>query len=540
MSGVVNGDDVKSFDELLLNWCGYGRWQFSLLALLSLVFFFAPFFTLSMMFIGATPDYRCIDHLSGNETFTQVQHLSSRCWSGNDSGSISSAKPCSNWVFDNSTFTSTIVTEWQLVCSRRYLLSLAQALVMFGGLVGSIITSQLGDIIGRKPVFMVAIVLFVSDAYVAALTNNMVVFFISRFVAGATISMMIEGEMVIIAELVPPSKRAKFIFLMMAPFPMSITILSALAFMVRDHNTLQLLLAVPTTLLLLNLLVIPESPRWLVQKRKFREAVAVFRSGASWNGRHIESDHQQELLISEMKQVCRMERHSTDEKQNLNAFSAICSNFHELFSTSRMRLNIIITILLRFTACGSYYGLSFDIAQLSNNPFLAVALAALIEVPVYFSFSIINKLGRVKCTAASFAISTFVMFFSFVPVGKTVWLFSCLLAKLSMATSFCMVYIHTPEYLPTPVRALGSALSQTAMRLGGAVAAFVVFLTSKWHPSAPAGIFGTWTLAACVLSLLLPETVNKQLPETVSEVDLLYQTRSTRESLPLQPVPRQN
>nr|XP_055170998.1 solute carrier family 22 member 6 isoform X3 [Nyctereutes procyonoides] len=65
---------------------------------------------------------------------------------GTDANSTGATEPCTNgWIYDNSTFPSTIVTEWDLVCSNRALRQLAQSLYMVGVLLGAMVFGYLAD-----------------------------------------------------------------------------------------------------------------------------------------------------------------------------------------------------------------------------------------------------------------------------------------------------------------------------------------------------------------------------------------------------------
>lgn len=53
-------------------------------------------------------------------------------------------------------------------------------------------------------------------------------------------------------------------------------------------------------------------------------------------------------------------------------------------------------------------------------------------------------------------------------------------------------------------------------RIGGVLAPYVNFLTEIWTPL-PLVVFGALSFICGLLSLLLPETHNKKLPETIEE-----------------------
>ena len=59
-------------------------------------------------------------------------------------------------------------------------------------------------------------------------------------------------------------------------------------------------------------------------------------------------------------------------------------------------------------------------------------------------------------------------------------------------------------------------LSSAAARVAGILSPFMLELKSVWEPL-PFVLFGTLSIAAGLLALLLPETRNKILPETMEE-----------------------
>ena len=63
-------------------------------------------------------------------------------------------RPCETWEFDQTDFQSTITSDFNLVCGRDYLTSLAQTLYFVGMVAGVFTFGVLSDIYGRKKVLV--------------------------------------------------------------------------------------------------------------------------------------------------------------------------------------------------------------------------------------------------------------------------------------------------------------------------------------------------------------------------------------------------
>ena len=80
-------------------------------------------------------------------------------------------------------------------------------------------------------------------------------------------------------------------------FPLGEVIIGLLAIGVRDYVTFQWILAIPCLILAaLTLWIIPESPRWLINKKKYKEAKKVVQSAAKFNKVGIRSFHHITML----------------------------------------------------------------------------------------------------------------------------------------------------------------------------------------------------------------------------------------------------
>ncbi|KAJ8021281.1 Solute carrier family 22 member 6 [Holothuria leucospilota] len=75
----------------------------------------------------------------------------------------------------------------------------------------------------------------------------------------------------------------------------------------------------------------------------------------------------------------------------------------------------------------------------------------------------------------------------------------------------------------------GIGLFSTSSRIGGILAPLILILEEVW-PSLPVLIFGSFSIAAGCLCLLLPETKGKPLPSTTRETKSLYRKIDSHES----------
>lgn len=94
--------------------------------------------------------------------------------------------PCKSFTFDRSKFTSTIASEWNLVCSESYKVSLAQTVYFLGQMIGIIIFGILSDKFGRKRMFIPLSCLMSLFGVVASIVGSYEGFLVMRFLMALT------------------------------------------------------------------------------------------------------------------------------------------------------------------------------------------------------------------------------------------------------------------------------------------------------------------------------------------------------------------
>ena len=230
-----------------------------LIAYMSVMWLIFPTFSMSMMFVGATPQFKCADGFDVNATFASLPAETPKCRPLSDNTST-----CTRWVYDDSVYESTVVTEWDLVCGRKPLLSLLQSLLMVGGIAGAMIGGQLTDRFGRRPVFLPVMLLAIACSFSVVLVEDYVSYAALRCFTGFAMAGMIASQFVLVTEMCGSKLRAMFINLSFTPFSVGIMLVAAASYGIRTRWLLQLSFALPSLLLLPNFWLMPESPRWLV------------------------------------------------------------------------------------------------------------------------------------------------------------------------------------------------------------------------------------------------------------------------------------
>ena len=89
---------------------------------------------------------------------------------------------CHDWDYDTSTFSRTIITEWDLVCTKSNLVNLSQTIFMFGILIGSMLFGTLADKFGRRRPLVVAVIVQLLTGTATSFAPGFWIFVFLRFI----------------------------------------------------------------------------------------------------------------------------------------------------------------------------------------------------------------------------------------------------------------------------------------------------------------------------------------------------------------------
>ncbi|XP_035825611.1 solute carrier family 22 member 1-like [Aplysia californica] len=234
-------------------------------------------------------------------------------------------------------------------------------------------------------------------------------------------------------ELVGPSKRKYAGVVIQIFWCIGIFLQTGLAFGTREWRHLQMSICAGTVLLFSYWWLVPESPRWLINKGRLEEASDVIKKAAKVN---------KVTLSEKVSSLQEIELDGQGEK------------IWHMFTTP----TLIIRSGIIFFNC-------------SKSEWINVVLALV---------------GRFGASAA-----------------------------------FAVIYIYSAELFPTVMRNSGMGVSSVCARIGGILAPFVGDLGSVLEGdiavALPLIVFGGLCLTAGLLDLLLPETLNRKLPDTVED-----------------------
>ncbi|KAF6334283.1 solute carrier family 22 member 12 [Rhinolophus ferrumequinum] len=328
--------------------------------------------------------------------------------------SEAATEPCvDGWVYDHSTFTSTIVAEWDLVCDSQALKPMAQSIFLAGILVGAAVCGQTSD----------------------------------RWLA--------------------------------------------------------------------------ESARWLLVTGRLERGLQELQRVAAINGKRAVGDTlTTEVLLSAMQ-------------EELSVKQAPAS-LGTLFYTPGLGLRTCVSIPCWFAFGFTFFGLALDLQALGSNIFLLLVLLGAFDIPAKIStLLLLSRLGRRPMQASSLVLAGLcILANTLVPLEMVALRAAlALLGLCGVGAAFICITIYTGELFPTVLRMTAVGLGQMSARAGGILGPLVRLL-GVHSPSLPLLMYGAVPVLSGLAALLLPETQNLPLPDTIQDVQnqaVKKATHGTRE-----------
>jgi MFS transporter, putative metabolite:H+ symporter len=375
-----------------------------------------------------------------------------------------------------------------------------------GQLFGALFFTALAERFGRIPGATAAVGIMSVMSLGCVFAGSFWGLLVLRFLQGIGIGGHMPVAAAYISELSRARGRGRFFLLYEMIFPIGLMAtgqIGALVVPALGWQAMFLAGAVPGIILTLLVSRLPESPRWLIARRRFEEA---------------------ERVIEEIEASTDLRVEATPSEGRVSSDRGRRGWWRELVSpTYRGRTLIVWTLWASayFVANGlnnwmpslynTVYGLELQ-TSLRAASMTNVAQVALLLVCAYT----IDRIGRRKWVTASFVLGG-ILLGTLGALGAENVVSVMILGPLSygiIGSTNAVLYLYTPEIYPTRMRAIGTGLATSWLRLASAVGPTLVGLMVDARGVAPAflmfaGVSGLGALAATRMI----ETRNRPLEE---------------------------
>ncbi|XP_036620245.1 solute carrier family 22 member 11-like [Trichosurus vulpecula] len=536
-----------AFEDVLPEVGDKGRFQ-----ILQVLSFALPLIFISMQYLienftAFVPEHRCWVHLldntsallnvSGNLNFSSLLKLSipldsngklEKChrffWpqglplGPNVTGQNLSQlemEPCvDGWVYDQSIFTSSIVTEWDLVCDSQILKSLSQSIFLSGILVGYLIWGYLLDRFGRKRMLPPSYLMMAVFSTGVAFVQSFPVYCCLRFLLGFSISGIILCGGTLAMEWTTSQHRPLVIVIFSLCTSVGHLSLGVLAYGLQEWRKLQLVVSAPCFAFFLTSWWLQESARWLIVRNKYSDALKVLRKVAKINGVKDKT-----LTVEVLRSTMKME-----PTVKVTHYTIL-----DLVHFPILRTRTFCLSFACFTTAMLFYGLSLDLQSLGSN---IQMFQVLLGVSAFLSrvgaLFLMNLLGHRRTTVACLLLAGLLILPSvFLPQGilrvvLAILGISCIVVSISCNGVYSM------ELLPTEVRGMCYSYIAVVDRIGAMLAPLVNML-KYYIPAMPKIIFAVIGItASLVVFLFLPETRNRPMPDTIQDIECGHSREEAR------------
>jgi MFS family permease len=510
-----------------------GTYQIGMIALMGGISSLSSMCIFATVFTAAESDFIC----NGNSTLTEEQNCNQ--WSN-----ITSRNACS---FDKTHYDETIITEWNLICDRKFLVSITQTCHMVGAIC-SFFTGYFGDRYGRRKttLFFLALLcltltiseLGTSPIFKTSIMTRYIVYTVGQFLIGMLVNCCYCIAYVLLLELTTSKYRTTISNINSYIYVLGELNVMFGYYLTKNWHYLNWIIIVYSIVgLILAFIFLPESPQWLISMQRYEEAYKLLYQIAKVNRRKKKflKEYNDDLanfclISSSIENDEDSDKNSDDNIIKKNNNEAIVggvesggNSFMKIFYPKKVFIKTIILIYVWNTLNLLYYGISLGITTINAiNPYYMFFLSCIAEIVGVIICRYNDIYGRRRTFSGFLIVSAFTcLIVALIPhdfeltisdgisLNEILIVIFALIGKGAVSGAYNIIYIYTSELYTTNVRNTAVLFLVCVGSVGSFVAPQINFLrTLVWAPL-PYMIFAISALIACFCVIFLPETKGK-------------------------------
>jgi SP family xylose:H+ symportor-like MFS transporter len=398
--------------------------------------------------------------------------------------------------------------------------AISSALV--GCLIGAFFSDYLSNRLGRRATMLITAILFIVNSVGTALPNSFTMFVLFRIVGGIGVGIASMVVPMYIAEIAPPKRRGALV----GNYQLAIVIGIVVVYFVNYFIALQgdahwnLNIGwrwmfgseiIPSILFLIFIFLIPESPRWLLQKGKSEQAAAVLEKiNAAEDVAQVQSEIQNSL-----------------EQEDKGQWNNLVNPIYK----KALFVGIGLSILQQLTGINAILYYAPEIFKSLGSSTDASLLETSILGVVNLIFTLlaikwVDKMGRkpllyIGSAGMTISLAAVGIFIYNEAVGNYVLPFLILFMASFSISWGPIVWVLLSEIFPNKIRSLALAISVFIQWVANFVVTqvFPSLIENQWLKDNFNGAFPFYLFSViCLFSLFfvwkkVPETKNKSLEQ---------------------------
>ncbi|XP_075904667.1 solute carrier family 22 member 13 isoform X3 [Nelusetta ayraudi] len=381
---------------------------------------------------------------------------------------------------------------------------------MVGMLLGSLFGGAISDRYGKRPMLLVCLCLQAVCGPAPAALPHPLFFLAVRCLTGLCCCCINISSFSLAVEWTPPSGRLWSSAFLPFCFSLGTMGVAPLAWLSSTWTSLHLAMGLPLLVCLPLFFCIPESPRWLLLKKK-----------AALLDRYRQNSAADKQCINLLLDSAWTDLQKAAEAQQVLQDRGHTPSDTVLLKHPTILLRLFTMSYLSAVSALTYYGICMNVGSFGVDVYSAQFFSGLSETPCLLIPLV--RLGRRALSVLTLLLSSASCFLSLLlsmldaPPEITMTL--ALLGKLCILASIFISVLYSIELFPTMVRQRCVSLVNLSFRVGCLVNSLV--------PPNPNGaislvamlVYSSGPLLGCALCLLLPETSDVPLPDSVEECE---------------------